>query len=462
MVKKEDMDKKPRIAYWLANEQDREFMEFFLAEKGYLSQRITEISSLTNDIDLCIVDGASFSTNRTSFKFWRENTPYFIPVLLLTTNEYTSFFVDDLSFLVDQVLFLPVEKIEIDAAIKALIRSHNYAVSLWEKDQKLLYYMQNVFALLYEHFRIASFRWDIVHGVLYRSPDLSNLLPEDIQDPSELKCFFHSEDWPLVEYTMKEFLYDKTKNFADIQVRVKNTEGYHPLNLRLFLQRDGEGNPIFLDGILIDIESLVSQNEELQVALANQQILIREIFHRTRNNMQTIISLLSLYKYRCKESEDVFSEIELKIRALSQLQDMLYRTKTLTSCDIGEYLRELVSLAAEIYSAHVQWVLDLESDINLINDKAAALSLVVTELIQNSFKHAFSHQPQPVISLSLKRKSESICFRYEDNGQWKETDNQSMHLGLALIEEIVSHTLNGSLEREPVDHCVVEICFPGE
>ncbi len=455
------MSKKPIIAFMLSNKQDEIFVEDFIKKAGYQAEKMKDCNGLTQDIDLIVLDGVCFSKFEIALRKWKEKTPYFIPILLLTTNEYLNFITDNLFVIIDQILFLPVEKIELDATIKVLLRAHNYAILLWEKNRQLLNFMENIFNLLYEYFQISSFRWDVKNNLFYFSKNFFNIFPEGINSVEDFKSFFHIEDWPLVEYTIDEILSSSSKNFADIQVRITNKEGYQHVNLRFYLERDEENKPLYLDAILLDIEKIFSQNEELRIALEQQKNLLRELFHRTRNNMQTIISFLSLYSNKYKECKDIFKDIELKIRALAHLQDMLYKGNSMISCDLGEYLKKIISSSEQVYS-NIKWKIYIENETILSAKKAEALGLVVVELIQNSVKHAFQKiEREPEISLSVKRIEKEILVEYEDNGKWNiNNENNKNKLGAHIIKELVTKTLYGEIENKSTTHCKILIHFP--
>ncbi|MCX7883054.1 MAG: hypothetical protein N2314_07525 [Brevinematales bacterium] len=452
----------PVIAYWLTNPEDRKTVGDFLRECGYSAHEITEPAHLSFPLDLLVIDGVSFAENKKTIAMYREKSPYFVPCLLVTTNEYVSYEKDNLVELVDMILYLPVEKVQLHATLRSLLRAHNYAVVLWEENQRYNAYMENILELLADHFGLYSLRFDKVQATFYCSKNLSILKDGGLRSFADLREIFHPEDWALVDYTFEEFFYTHDQDFADIQVRLRKDGEYRYTNMRWYVQRDEKKSPQVFDILLLDIEDLYSQQEELRTALEGQKTLIREIFHRTRNNMQTILSLLSLYKYRCGGAEGVFQDIEAKIRAMAKLHDMLYQGKTLTEFDVGHYIQEITVVISQIYERDIGWDLHLEENLFLSVDKGIALGIVITELIQNSFKHAFCEENHPRVRIVLKSEGEHLCLEYEDNGKWHEPEgDHTYHLGLDLITTMVTGTLRGTYQRIPGKNYHAMICFGG-
>ncbi len=456
------MKEKPLIAYWLTNTEDKKAVGEFLRAEGYEAKEIVSPSDLSSSIDVLVVDGVSFSEYKKALMDYREKSPFFIPVLLLTTNEYASYEQDNLVELVDMILYLPIEKRQFQAALRSFLRAHNYALLLWEETQKYSRYMENILELLADHFGLYSLRFDRESTTMYYSRNFSSLMEKPVHSFEGLEVLFHPEDWPLVEYTFREFFYTHKENFSDIQVRLRIDGDYRYTNMRWYVQRDEYGRPVLFDVIFLDIEELYSQHEELKVALEGQKTLIREIFHRTRNNMQTIISLLSLYRSRCQGADEVFRDIEAKIRSMAKLHDMLYQRKNLTAFEVAAYLRELSVVVSQIYERDIEWDLRLEENHFLSADRGVALGLVVTELIQNSFKHAFSGMEKPAITIVFREKEGMLQLEYKDNGTWHEPAGGEEHLGLHLITTLVNGTLRGSYERVEGPHFHAIVRFPDE
>jgi two-component sensor histidine kinase len=173
-------------------------------------------------------------------------------------------------------------------------------------------------------------------------------------------------------------------------------------------------------------------------------VLLREIHHRVKNNLQVITSLLQLQSGYLRDPEDaaMFQECQARIHSMALVHDRLYRSGNLTTLDFAEHLRELAGLIARSHSraaSYIQLGLECESlDVNL--DVAIPLGLIIAELITNAYKHAFTGRPNGAIKVSLTRTAERrVTLTVEDDGVGLPAGfvpAQASTLGLRLIQAL--------------------------
>lgn len=166
--------------------------------------------------------------------------------------------------------------------------------------------------------------------------------------------------------------------------------------------------------------ALQSNEAHLKTSLAEKETLLRELYHRTGNNMQVICSLLSLQAEKFQEPHilNAFRDTENRIHALSLINQKLYQSHDLSSIDLGEYLYELAMLLVGSYRVDPEQItlqVEVES-LSVLMDTAIPCGLIVNELVANALEHAFPDERQGNILIRLWKEQDDICLEVSDNG----------------------------------------------
>ncbi len=186
----------------------------------------------------------------------------------------------------------------------------------------------------------------------------------------------------------------------------------------------------------------VTQRHELETQQRlrfQSETLLKEIHHRVKNNMQVISSLLSIQSGQLKDEaqRDVFLECRERIRAMSLIHDKLYSAGRYEGIDFGDYLREMVALITSSNrpgDAEVHIDLKVEP-IEVPVEKAVPLSLIASELVLNSLKHAFRGRREGTLTVRLARENGSCRLFVGDDGPGMQPpDPNHAGVGLQLIE----------------------------
>ena len=213
-----------------------------------------------------------------------------------------------------------------------------------------------------------------------------------------------------------------------------------------------------------DLEKYAKEkNIELQKALNEKALLLKELHHRVKNNLQIIISLLRLQsdKYEDKRLQDILYELENRIRAISRVHEMLYQEDKETKIDMEKYLNDLVS---EIFIGFPEIAKNVKfsmiCDIYLDVNRAIYCGLIVNELITNSLKYAFDIKGGK-IKLSLLKKHDRFILTYFDNGKgFNSQELLKNSLGLKIIQSLAKYQLKGSVQIDGNAGTYVVISFP--
>jgi PAS domain S-box-containing protein len=190
----------------------------------------------------------------------------------------------------------------------------------------------------------------------------------------------------------------------------------------------------------------------LRHSLEEKEVLIKEIHHRVKNNLQIIISLLYLQSKKSVDpaSADTLMDSQIRVKSMARIHEKLYQSHDLSSIDFEGYLANLTEnlmLAYGVENGRVKVVTDVRGFPLTINT-AIPLGLIMNEMISNSLKYAFPEGRQGVIAIRGEKQGDRIIISVSDNGigiskdkDWTKTDT----LGLNLIQ-ILTRQLKGTIE----------------
>jgi two-component sensor histidine kinase len=200
-------------------------------------------------------------------------------------------------------------------------------------------------------------------------------------------------------------------------------------------------------------ERYVSANAELTVINEEKTVMMKEIHHRVKNNLQVVMSLLRL---QANEIVDQRTKYHLtdsvnRISAMAMIHEKMYQSETLTKIDLKGYLQSLVQDLITSYADKTKIEVDIESELDRIEPKSIVpVALIFNELVSNSIKHGFKNREIGKIVIHVTRNADgSIQLDYSDNGTWADPE-KSNGFGLEMIE-IFTEQLDGSVERK-IDH----------
>lgn len=205
-------------------------------------------------------------------------------------------------------------------------------------------------------------------------------------------------------------------------------------------------------GVAADITARKLAEEITKRSLKEKELLLKEIHHRVKNNLQIIISLLKLQSKYVFDPRDleIFNKSRSRVETMSLIHEKLYKSADISQIDIGNYLRELVSHLLKAYNlsnAQIDFIINADNILMTI-DTAIPCGLIVNELINNILKHAFPEGYTGKIELNLRRSDENVILEVIDNGigipEAFELD-KSDTLGMQLIDTLVKQ-LDGIIE----------------
>lgn len=265
---------------------------------------------------------------------------------------------------------------------------------------------------------------------------LEGLYPEDIT--------------PCMESYRKAF---KEKKDLSIEYRLKRFDNQY----RWVLET---GNPYFdADGAFagyigscIDITERKQMEEKLETSLREKEILLKEIHHRVKNNLQFISSLLYLQSSHIKDRQilDICNDIKNRISMMANIHENIYQSENFSYINFSKQINSLVNNIYQSYSGNSQKIdfnIKVE-DVTLELDMAVSCSLILNELLTNSFKYAFTDKDEGEISIEFYRKDKKYILVYKDDGKGFPCDLdpfKSKSLGLHIVKLSVKQ-IDGTME----------------
>jgi PAS domain S-box-containing protein len=212
-----------------------------------------------------------------------------------------------------------------------------------------------------------------------------------------------------------------------------------------------KGELISLEGFISDITDTKKAEEEIKKSLKEKNILLQEIHHRVKNNMQIISSLLSLQSRYVNEeiALNLLKESQGRIRAMALVHEKLYQSENLGNINFAEYIKSLIMELESLYRVNkslLKTEINVE-DVYLDINAAIPCGLIINELISNTIKHAFKEGTEGNINIKFSRKENDYILSVQDNGiglpsniSLENTDTLGLKLVNALVKQLEGTT----------------------
>ena len=247
--------------------------------------------------------------------------------------------------------------------------------------------------------------------------------------------------------------------------RLGDDGGVHYLSL--------SGDPVFdasgafrgYDGVGSDITERKRFEQALQSSLAEKEVLMREIHHRVKNNLQMMSALLELQAgyLQDEEARAYFADSQQRIQSMAMVHAQLYKNQEMAQIDFAAYLRSLVDLLRGQYAercAQVAIRVDAQA-CTLPVDTAIPCGLVVTELVANAMKHAFPGNRAGELRIGLRCGGQGkVILEVADDGVGLPAAPEAQGgegFGMRVVRLMVEEQLHGKL-RIQTDHGTCVVC----
>jgi PAS domain S-box-containing protein len=283
-------------------------------------------------------------------------------------------------------------------------------------------------------------------GVNQYMADSFNLFPEDfigkklgfLQNSPELAQFmaqFITDSGQTSRQVVEAEVHGSTRNYLIA------AQKYHQDSLAVIVG--------------IDITERKLAEAKIQTSLREKEILLQEVHHRVKNNLQVISSLLDLQSQEIEDKGmlELFRESQNRVQSMAIVHEKLYQSKDFAKINFAEYAESLTSYLFKAYALNINNItLDLDiADVNLNIDTAIPCGLIINELVSNALKYAFPDNTQGTIRITLHSESNNhLNLTVQDNGvglpiNWDVKSVKS--LGIQLVN-ILTKQLKGTIELD--------------
>ena len=192
----------------------------------------------------------------------------------------------------------------------------------------------------------------------------------------------------------------------------------------------------------------IKLNSTLQNKNIEKTVLLKEIHHRVKNNLQVIISLLRLQsnELETEELKKPYRDTINRVIAMSLIHEKIYQSPNLAEIDLEDYVKSLAQEMISSLSVNCKVNLTINSNVKHLKTKSLVpVALIFNELISNSIKHAFYNRDEGNISIKINDDFPNVKMVYKDDGKWI-NEKKSTSLGLELIQSLTEQ-LTGSFTR---------------
>lgn len=336
------------------------------------------------------------------------------------------------------------------------LKESNRARKLLQNNQKILKRREEHLSLITDNMMDLITQSDANGVYQYVSPSAQKILGYDPQKMlgKNILDFVHPDDLDKVKSSIQKAVDTGSPN--ETEYRYKKASGG-------YIWIETAGNPIFghgndLKGFVCssrNIDDRKHAEEQIRTSLEEKEVLLKEIHHRVKNNMQIISSLLNLQSRSVKDenSLEILKESQNRVKSMAMIHESLYRTHNLARINFEKYIQNLVSGLFSSYGINpgtIKTKLDLD-DVLLDIDTAIPCGLILNELVTNSLKHAFPKGREGEMNVVLSQEDKNnMKIIVSDNGigfpeniDFRNTES----LGLQLVNTLVGQ-LKGEIKLE--------------
>ena len=312
--------------------------------------------------------------------------------------------------------------------------------------------------------------WRLDTEYPYNDSGLMDILGYSSQEYQKLDEFWryiiHPDDLNYVTDAIEDHFHNLVGQF-EFECRLLPKDG----DYRWFLVRgstiqNGQTSWNRIIGTATDITKQKQARQQLRASLQEKEVLLREIHHRVKNNLQLISSLFELQIGYLSDNTviKILEECQTRIQAMALVHQALYRSENLNKISVPDYTYNLIDQLQAAYISYANKVnLTLEIDECYFQiDTALYCGLIINELVSNALKHAFPNNLFGQIHVKLNTDEANAVLTVSDNGIGFSADipfGQGESLGLLLVDTFVKQ-LEGTIKLNSSNGTTIQITFP--
>ncbi|MCC7303720.1 MAG: PAS domain S-box protein [Bacteroidia bacterium] len=263
----------------------------------------------------------------------------------------------------------------------------------------------------------------------------------------------------------EEGLYKSGTFSGEVMYRRKNGEIFHAYLSASVLKND-KGEIIGAMGVSRDITERKQNENRIIQSLHEKEVLLKEVHHRVKNNLQVISSILNLQSSYVKDKNTLMMlrESQDRIKSMAFIHESLYQTKDFSKVNFSEYVVNLsknLMRSYDLSGRKVEFASQVEN-VHLNLDQSIPCGLIINELVSNALKYAFRKKKKGIITLKIREKDDKITVVLADDGDgipegfdYRNTDSLGLQLVVTLSEQ-----LNGTIKLDRKNGTKFTITFP--
>ena len=281
----------------------------------------------------------------------------------------------------------------------------------------------------------------------YAKSELEHLSIEDLL-PDSLRQNHHKD--------RKEYFSNPSNRLMGVGrdlVGVRKDGTFFPIEIGLSLL--SYANTAHVSSVIVDISKRKAAEDQIKNTLEEKETLLKEIHHRVKNNLQSLVSLINLQigSNPSQEITTTLSELQGRIQAIALIHESLYQSANLDEIEFDKYVRELVTNLVHSIGANpqIKTIINIPPLVMNIH-MALPCGLIINELVTNSLKYAFPAVPatDQRITINFRKEATNYYLEVKDNGaglpdnfSWQSSNS----LGLKLVNIWATHQLQGAIRK---------------
>jgi len=314
--------------------------------------------------------------------------------------------------------------------------------------------------------------WDVRTGQTYFSPSYYTMVGyEPDEFPANHQNWLqrvHPDDVEAAVGPVERAIAESSSFFTEFRFKAKDGLWRWICSRGKAAGWDADGNTTRMAGFHSDITERKLAEQQTRAALEEKEVLLREVHHRVKNNLQAIIYLIRSEADQCEDMRGsrFLGELEERARTMALVYEQLYQSENLARIEMVQYLSDLSANLVQAFGAERDIPIAVEpGKIWLDVEIGMPCGLIVNELVTNALKHAFppGTQERGRISVALRKEHERYVLRVSDNGvglpsglPWREARS----LGLRLVNLWATHQLGGTIAVEGPPGTAFVVTFP--
>lgn len=250
-------------------------------------------------------------------------------------------------------------------------------------------------------------------GREYVTQNIFNLLgypPEKFTtDRNFFPTLIHPEDTAGLDMKTKEWLRNGSEETLKLEFRCKKSSGEYIWLEDNMNYINPPGENYYFTGVLIDITDRKESEQTIKDSLKEKEILLKEIHHRVKNNLQVISSLLKIQSFHTESAanKEIFEEIQNRIRSMAMIHHLIYKSDSISRISFGEYMHELLKSIRENHPYANISFFPISDPIPLNIEIAVPCGLLINELISILIKNLETQRERDLILVNLKRDEQN-------------------------------------------------------